>query len=77
MDEKVYQATHGVPELGIETGDQLIVRPGHRRPLTVVRDLSHQDLCRLVSHLDGFELRSSEPTRPAYLQLVPKETSHA
>ena len=57
----VYEVPYAIPELGVEPGDLLVVRPADpEAPLLVVKEL-HRDLLPLIlDHVDRLRLVSFE-----------------
>lgn len=64
----VFRAGYPIPEIGVESGDLVFVRPGDPvAPLQVVKQYGHHTLCRLMGsgHLDRMTLiRSDRPLIP-------------
>lgn len=61
----VYEATYAIPELGVEVGDRIVVRPSHpTAPLSVVRRFGHHALVRFMGegHLDALRVLHTEPS---------------
>lgn len=51
----VYEASYAIPELGVEPGDLIVVRPSHpTNPLLVSRRHHRSRLVLLLDHLDHF-----------------------
>lgn len=63
----VFVAERAVPELGIQEGERVIVRPGTRYPVVVQRDVAPNYGLVLLA-LETGELRALTPTSPDALR---------
>lgn len=65
----IYEATYDVPELGVEAGDFLVVRPGDpTTPVRLMIRMGHEELVQLMPHLGDFILHeTSGVSQPAVL----------
>lgn len=53
----IYRATYGIPELGIEPGDTVIIEPEHpRAPLKIVRSFAEEELPIILDRVTDFPL---------------------
>lgn len=56
-----YEATHAVPELSIEVGDIITIRPDHpENPFLVTKRLSRGALPSVLEHLAAFRCLKAE-----------------
>lgn len=68
----VFEAPYAIPELGVDRGDVLVVRPDHPTdPLMVAKRFDHTHLPLILGHLHRLtpvSLPSADLSRPAELQ---------
>lgn len=65
-----YQSHHSIPELGVDPGDILVIRPEHpTSPLLVLKRKDRNRLPLILDHINRLELVSSDEPQSAVVEL--------
>jgi hypothetical protein len=65
----VLTLTSAVPALGAAVGDRILIRPGHKHPLVLQRDLP-DDAALIIAALDAGQFELSSPTPPPLSEIL-------